>query len=245
MAALLALVPVTDPETRADYHAQLAEWRRESLAGSWHGSGAWRDGLLSADFVISEIGEATGHDATMVADVGQNQMWMARYAGYRRPHSHLSSGGLGTMGYAMPAAMGAALGRPDKSTWAVCGDGGFQMTVQELATLVQDRIPVHIALMDNHKLGMIRQWQELFYASNFQSSHLFGPDFLKLADAYGIPAWKVRSPDEVRPAIEAANAVDGPTLVWFEIAEEQNVFPIMPAGKGLSDLIETWGEVDE
>jgi acetolactate synthase-1/2/3 large subunit len=245
MAALLDMLPVTDPAERAEYHAQLAEWRRESLAGSWHGSGAWRDGLLSADFVISEIGEATGHDATMVADVGQNQMWMARYAGYRRPHSHLSSGGLGTMGYAMPAAMGAALGRPDKSTWAVCGDGGFQMTVQELATLVQDRIPVHIALMDNHKLGMIRQWQELFYASNFQSSHLFGPDFLKLADAYGIPAWKVRSPDEVRPAIEAANAVDGPTLVWFEIAEEQNVFPIMPAGKGLSDLIETWGEVDE
>ena len=245
IAALLAMLPVTDPAARADYHAQLAEWRRESLAGSWHGSGAWRDGLLSADFVISEIGEATGHDATMVADVGQNQMWMARYAGYRRPHSHLSSGGLGTMGYAMPAAMGAALGRPDKSTWAVCGDGGFQMTVQELATLVQDRIPVHIALMDNHKLGMIRQWQELFYASNFQSSHLFGPDFLKLADAYGIPAWKVRSPDEVRPAIEAANAVDGPTLVWFEIAEEQNVFPIMPAGKGLSDLIETWGDVDE
>ena len=245
MAALLAMLPVTDPTSRADYHAQLAEWRRESLAGSWHGSGAWRDGLLSADFVISQIGEATGHDATMVADVGQNQMWMARYAGYRRPHSHLSSGGLGTMGYAMPAAMGAALGRPDKSTWAVCGDGGFQMTVQELATLVQDRIPVHIALMDNHKLGMIRQWQELFYASNFQSSHLFGPDFLKLADAYGIPAWKVRSPDEVRPAIEAANAVDGPSLVWFEIAEEQNVFPIMPAGKGLSDLIETWGEADE
>jgi len=245
MAALLAMLPQTDPAERAEYHAQLAEWRRESQAGSWHGSGAWRDGLLSADFVIAQIGEATGHDATMVADVGQNQMWTARYAGYRRPLSHLSSGGLGTMGYAMPAAMGAALGRPDKTTWAVCGDGGFQMTIQELATLVQDRIPVHIALMDNHKLGMIRQWQELFYASNFQSSHLFGPDFLKLADAYGIPAWKVRSPDEVRPAIEAANAVDGPSLVWFEIAEEQNVFPIMPAGKGLSDLIEKWGGADE
>ena len=246
LAALLTMRgPSRTRRSGPTYLAQLAEWRRESLAGSWHGSGAWRDGLLSADFVISEIGEATGHDATMVADVGQNQMWMARYAGYRRPHSHLSSGGLGTMGYAMPAAMGAALGRPDKSTWAGVGDGGFQMTIQELATLVQDRIPVHIALMDNHKLGMIRQWQELFYASNFHSSHLFGPDFLKLADAYGIPAWKVRSPDEVRPAIEAANAVDGPTLVWFEIAEEQNVFPIMPAGKGLSDLIETWGEVDE
>jgi len=242
---LLPLVHAVPEVDRAEYLGQLADWRRESEETSWHGSGAWRDGLLSADFVIAQIGEATDHDATMVADVGQNQMWMARYAGYRRPNSHLSSGGLGTMGYAVPTAMGAALGRPDKSTWAVCGDGGFQMTVQELATLVQDNIPVRIALMDNKKLGMIRQWQELFYAGNYQSSHLLGPDYLKLADAYGIPAWKVRTPEEVRPAIEAANAVDGPALVWFEIAEAQNVFPIMPAGKGLSDLIETWGGADE
>ncbi len=245
LAGLLPLVAEATEAERAQYLGQLAEWRRESEGSSWHGSGAWRDGLLSADFVIAHIGEATDHDATMVADVGQNQMWMARYAGYRRPNSHLSSGGLGTMGYAVPTAMGAALGRPDKRTWAVCGDGGFQMTIQELATLVQDNIPVRIALMDNKKLGMIRQWQELFYAGNYQSSHLFGPDYLKLAEAYGIPAWKVSTPDQVRPAIEAANAVDGPALVWFEIAEQQNVFPIMPAGKGLSDLIETWGGADE
>ena len=172
-------------------------------------------------------------------------MWVARYGGFRRPHSHLSSGGLGTMGFALPAAMGAAVGRPDKETWAICGDGGFQMTVQELATIVQDRIPVRIALLDNHKLGMVRQWQELFYAGNYHSSHLFGPDYVKLAEAYGIPGWRVRTPAEVRPAIEAARAVDGPALVWFEIAEEQNVFPIMPAGKGLSDLIETEGGAEE
>ncbi|MFH0751003.1 MAG: biosynthetic-type acetolactate synthase large subunit, partial [Chloroflexota bacterium] len=245
LGGLLPLVHEVPEADRAAYLAQLAEWRRESEGSSWHGSGAWRDGLLSADFVVAQIGEATGHDATIVADVGQNQMWTARYAGYRRPNSHLSSGGLGTMGYAVPAAMGAALGRPDKSTWAICGDGGFQMTIQELATLVQDRIPVRIALLDNHKLGMIRQWQEIFYSGNYHSSNMFGPDYLKLADAYGIPAWKVRTPEEVRPAVEAANAVDGPALVWFEIAEEQNVLPIMPAGKGLSDLIETWGGADE
>ena len=245
LGGLLPLVHEVPEAERAAYFAQLAEWRRESEASSWHGSGAWRDGQLSADFVIAQIGEATGHDATLVADVGQNQMWMARYAGYRRPNSHLSSGGLGTMGYAVPAAMGAALGRPDKATWAVCGDGGFQMTIQELATLVQDQIPVRIALLDNKKLGMIRQWQEIFYAGNYHSSNMFGPDYLKLADAYGIPAWKVQTPEEVRPAVEAANAVDGPALVWFEIAEEQNVMPIMPAGKGLSDLIETWGGADE
>jgi acetolactate synthase-1/2/3 large subunit len=245
LGGLLPLVGAVPEADRAAYLAQLAEWRRESEGSSWHGSGAWRDGQLSADFVIGQIGEVTGHDATLVADVGQNQMWMARYAGYRRPNSHLSSGGLGTMGFALPAAMGAALGRPDKATWAVCGDGGFQMTLQELATLVQDHIPVRIALLDNHKLGMIRQWQEIVYSGNYHSSDMFGPDYLKLADAYGIPAWKVRTPEEVRPAIEAANAVDGPALVWFEIAEEQNVYPMMPAGKGLSDLIETWGGADE
>ena len=172
-------------------------------------------------------------------------MWLARYAGFRRPDSHLSSGGLGTMGYGMPAAMGAALGRPDKETWAVIGDGGFQMTLQELATLVQDRIPVHIALLDNKKLGMIRQWQEIIYAGNYHSASLLGPDYLKLCEAYGIPALKATRPDEVDGAIGAARAVDGPALVWFEIAEEQNVFPMMPAGKGLSDLIEKWGGADE
>ncbi len=237
LAALIPQVAEVDEAERADYFAQLADWRRDSERTSWHGSGAWRDGLLSADFVVAQIGEVTGHDATLVADVGQNQMWTARYAGYRRPNSHLSSGGLGTMGYAMPAAMGAALGRPDKSTWAIVGDGGFQMTVQELATLVQDRIPVRIAILDNKKLGMIRQWQELFYEGNYHSASLFGPDYLKLADAYGIPAWKVTTPDEVHAAVEAAEATDGPALVWFEVAAEQNVYPIMPAGKGLSDMI--------
>ncbi len=238
LAALLPHLHHASPAERASYLDQLAEWRRESEGVSWHGSGAWRDGLLSADFVVQQIGEATNHDATIVADVGQNQMWTARYAGFRRPNSHVSSGGLGTMGFAMPAAMGAALGRPDKETWAICGDGGFQMTIQELATLAQDRIPVRIALLDNKKLGMIRQWQELFYAGNYHSATLFGPDYVKVCEAYGIPAVKVSTPEQVRPAIEAAQAVRGPSLVWFEIAEEQNVFPIMPAGKGLSDIIE-------
>ena len=240
LRSLIPLVREVPPAERAAYFAELAEWRRESEASSWHGSGAWRDGLLSADYVVSRIGELTGHDATLVADVGQNQMWLARYAGFRRPDSHLSSGGLGTMGYGMPAAMGAALGRPDKATWAIVGDGGFQMTLQELATLVQDRIPVRIALFDNKKLGMIRQWQEIIYAGNYHSASLLGPDYLKLCEAYGIPAWKATRPDQVDGAIAAAQAVEGPALVWFEIAEEQNVFPMMPAGQGLSDLIEKW-----
>jgi acetolactate synthase-1/2/3 large subunit len=245
LRALLSLVEAVDPAERAAYHDELAEWRRESEASSWHGSGAWRDGYLSADYVVERIAELSGHDATLVADVGQNQMWVARYGGFRRPWSHLSSGGLGTMGYALPAAMGAALGRPEKETWAICGDGGFQMTLQELMTLVQDEVPVKVAIFDNKKLGMIRQWQEIIYAGNYHSAHLLGPDYLKLAEAYGIPSFKASKPEEADDAIRNAQAVKGPALVWFEIAEEQNVFPMMPAGKGLSDLIEKWGEEPE
>jgi acetolactate synthase I/II/III large subunit len=238
---LTRLIHQVDPAARADYHAQLAEWRVESEGSSWHGSGGWQSGALTADYVVERIGELTDHVATYVADVGQNQMWLARYTRFRRPHSHISSGGLGTMGFGVPAAMGAALGNPDAETWAVVGDGGFQMTSQELMTLVADRIPVKIAILDNKKLGMIRQWQELFYGGNYHSSHLPGPDYVKLAEAYGIPAFKVTSTDDVDGAIRAAQAVDGPALLWFETVEEQNVYPIMPAGKGLSDLIDAAG----
>jgi acetolactate synthase-1/2/3 large subunit len=245
LRALTPLVRQVDPDERAAYFDELADLRRDSEGSSWHGSGAWRDGLLSADYVIARLGELTNHDATLAADVGQHQMWLARYAGFRRPDSHLSSGGLGTMGYGLPAAMGAALGRPDKESWAVVGDGGLQMTAQELMTVVVDRIPVRIALMDNKKLGMIRQWQEIIYGGNYHSAHLQGPDWAKLCEAYGLACFRARTPEEVDPAIRAAQATDGPAMVWFEIAETQNVFPMMPAGKGLSDLIETWGESAE
>ena len=245
LAALTKLVPHVEPAARAAYLEELAAWRSESEAATWHGSGSWRGGLLSADYVVSRIGELTNHVATYVADVGQNQMWLARYTKFRRPRSHISSGGLGTMGFAVPAAMGAALGNPAAETWAIAGDGGFQMTSQELMTLAADRIPVKIAVLDNKKLGMIRQWQEIVYAGNYHSSHLPGPDFVKLAEAYGIPAFKATTTDDVERTIQAARAVDGPALIWFEIAEEQNVLPMMPAGKGLSDLIETWGAQEE
>jgi acetolactate synthase-1/2/3 large subunit len=238
LSALLPHVEPVTPEERAPYLAELNAWRDESEKMPWHGSGAWRNGQLSADFVVGRIGEASNHDATIVADVGQNQMWTARYAGFRRPNSHISSGGLGTMGYGLPAAMGAAVGRPDKETWAIVGDGGLQMTSQELMTLVQDHIPVKIALLNNHKLGMIRQWQELVYAGNYHSSNLLGPDWCKLAEAYGVPGFQASTPEEVDTAIAAARAVDGPALIEFDIAQEQNVFPMMPAGKGLSDLLE-------
>ena len=241
LRAFIEAVPEVDPATRADYFAELAEWRKDSEAISWHGSGGAKKGLLTADFVMERLGELTDHDATLVSDVGQHQMWLARYAGFRRPNSHLSSGGLGTMGYALPAAMGAALGRPDKETWAVAGDGGLQMTIQEMLTVVVDRIPVKIALMDNKKLGMIRQWQEIVYGGNYHSSDLPAPQWDKLAEAYGIPTFKASSPEQVDDAIRGAQAHDGAALAWFEIEQTQNVLPMMPAGKGLSDLIDDTG----
>ncbi|HET8586662.1 MAG TPA: biosynthetic-type acetolactate synthase large subunit, partial [Candidatus Limnocylindria bacterium] len=202
LAALLNRLP--QYARREEWWQQLDAWREVSERRSWHGSGGWRLGRLSADYVVAKIGEATGHQATLVSDVGQNQMWAARYFGFRRPFAHLSSGGLGTMGYAVPAAMGAALARPEHETWAITGDGGFQMTMQELATLVADQIPVKIAVLNNHKLGMIRQWQELVYEGNYHSSELFGPDLVRLAEAYGMAGFRATSPDEVDEVIAAA-----------------------------------------
>jgi acetolactate synthase-1/2/3 large subunit len=241
LRALIKAVPQVDPDERQAYFDELATWRTESEAISWHGSGGSSPGHLTADFVMERLGELTDHDATMVADVGQHQMWLARYAGFKRPHSHLSSGGLGTMGYALPAAMGAALGNPDKETWAVAGDGGLQMTIQEMLTVVVDRIPVKIALMDNKKLGMIRQWQEIVYGGNYHSSDLPAPKWDLLAESYGVPTFKASSPEQVDDAIRAAQAHDGAAMVWFEIDQVQNVLPMMPAGKGLSDLIDDTG----
>jgi acetolactate synthase I/II/III large subunit len=236
LAALLRRLPQSAP--RRAWQEQLAEWRTVSESRPWHGSGAWREGRLSADFVVEQIGEATGHAATLVSDVGQNQMWAARYYGFRRPYAHLSSGGLGTMGYAVPAAMGAALGAPEHETWAITGDGGFQMTMQELGTLMQDQIPIRIAVLNNHKLGMIRQWQEIIYDANYHSAELFGPDLVRLCEAYGIPAFRATRPEQVPGVIAAARAAPGPALIDFHLDEAQNIYPMMLPGLGLSEMVE-------
>ncbi|HXG02789.1 MAG TPA: biosynthetic-type acetolactate synthase large subunit [Candidatus Binatia bacterium] len=236
LAALLRRLPECTP--RHAWLAQIEEWRAVSLNRSWHGSGGWRHGRLSADYVVAQIGEASEHQATLVSDVGQNQMWAARYFGFRRPYAHLSSGGLGTMGYAVPAAMGAALAEPRHETWAITGDGGFQMTQQELATIVSEQIPIRIAVLNNRKLGMIRQWQELVYDGNYHSAELFGPDLVKLCEAYCMAGFRVHRPEQVPGVIAAARAEPGPALIDFQLADEQNVYPMMPPGAGLSELID-------
>ncbi len=174
----------------------------------------------------------------VVTDVGQHQMWAAQLLDWYRPRTHITSGGAGTMGFAVPAALGAAMGCPNETIWAVCGDGGFQMTNQEIATIVQEGLKnVKIAVINNGYLGMVRQWQELFENKRYSGTPLSGPNFVKLAEAYGIRGIAVESSDQVEAAIQAAYDHDGPVLIDFRVEREVNVFPMVPQGKSIGDMI--------
>jgi acetolactate synthase I/II/III large subunit len=196
-------------------------------------------GDLSPESILGAIDEATGGRCTIVSDVGQHQMWVAKLFPYCRPNTHITSGGLGTMGFAVPAAMGVALARPDEPVWAISGDGGFQMNMQEIATMVQERIPVKMAIFNNGYLGMVRPWQQFFHGRRYSATPIWSPDYVKLADAYGIPGWRVESGGQVDEVLRAALAQPGPALVEFLIEQEANVFPMIPPGASLSEAIES------
>jgi acetolactate synthase I/II/III large subunit len=197
---------------------------------------------ISTQYVIREIHDVAKGEAVVVTGVGQHQMWAAQHFTFRRPHQLISSGGLGTMGYEVPAALGAQLARPGELVWAICGDGGFQMTMQELATIVDQRAPVKMAILNNGFLGMIRQWQELFYENNLVSADLrqtlCQPDFVKIAEAYGIKGVRVTDKAAVSSAIAEANAYDGPVLIDFHVIQEEDVWPMVPAGASLAETVE-------
>jgi acetolactate synthase-1/2/3 large subunit len=177
-------------------------------------------------------------DYRIVTDVGQHQMWAAQLLDWYRPRTHITSGGAGTMGFAVPAAMGVAIAHPEDTVWAICGDGGFQMTNQEMATIVQEGIKnVKVAVVNNGYLGMVRQWQELFENKRYSGTPLSGPDFAKLAEAYGWKGITVERLEDVEPAIEEAYATDGPVLIDFRVEREVNVFPMVPQGKSIGDMI--------
>jgi acetolactate synthase-1/2/3 large subunit len=216
-----------------DWLQQLEDWQRE------HPSTVIRDceGLLP-QLVIRKIYEVTQGEAIIVTGVGQNQMWAAQHFCYDKPNSLISSGGLGTMGFELPAAMGAKVGCPDTTVWCIAGDGGFQMTIQELATVVQEKVAVKIAIINNGYLGMVRQWQELFYGRRYVATPLSGPDFVKIAEAYGIPGLRVRRKAEVVPAIRQAMEEQGPFLIDFMVEPEENVFPMVTPGEALTEVLE-------
>ncbi|MCU0357900.1 MAG: biosynthetic-type acetolactate synthase large subunit [Cyclobacteriaceae bacterium] len=187
--------------------------------------------------VIRELAEQTKGEAILVTDVGQHQMVASRYYPFKNPRTNITSGGAGTMGFALPAAMGAKVGQPEKQVVAVIGDGGFQMTLQELGTIMQYNIPVKIIILNNNFLGMVRQWQELFFESRYSFTEMSNPDFIKLSEAYGIPALKVESRSRLNAAIHNMLVSKGPFLLEVVVEKEHNVFPMVPTGAGVGEIL--------
>jgi len=236
--ALEALLPHLAPKPGRHESA----WLKEIEASK--GEVAVRDirnlpdsGHLYAAHVIHDLWRATEGKAIVVTDVGQHQMWEAQYYRHDTPRTLITSGGLGTMGFALPAAIGAKIACPDKEVWVVAGDGGFQMTAAELSTATQEELDLNIAVVNNGYLGMVRQWQEFFYEKNYQSSPLRSPDFVKLAEAHGIPGTTVGKRSEVDSAIEKARGHRGPFVINFLVEKEDSVYPMIPAGSALHEMI--------
>jgi acetolactate synthase-1/2/3 large subunit len=195
------------------------------------------DGCLHPQFIIQQMSELLKGDAVIVSEVGQNQMWTAQYFCFRQPRTWITSGGLGTMGYGFPAAIGAHFARPDVPVFDVAGDGSIQMNIQEMGTVAQYKIPVKIAILNNMYLGMVRQWQELFYDRRYSYTELPPVEFVKIANAYGIEGVKVEASEDVMPALKAALDCDGPFVMDFRVEREENVFPMVPAGAAINEMI--------
>ncbi|MBI2165504.1 MAG: biosynthetic-type acetolactate synthase large subunit [Chloroflexi bacterium] len=230
---LRQLLPLIQPKTNPEWLRRVEELKQA------HALGSPRPDRLQQRYVLERLSEITDGRAIIVTGVGQHQMWAAQYYQFKEPNLFMSSGGLGAMGYEVPAAMGAQLGRPDKVVWSIAGDGGFQMTMYELATMVENNIPVKFALMDNSYLGMVRQWQDLFYKKTYVATHYTrNPDFVKLAEAFGLWAVRVKEVDHVDDAIHQAMLHQGPALIDFWVDQEENVFPMIPPGQTVAELME-------
>ena len=212
-------------------------WQQEIAGLMRHREEAFSGGL-SPEVILSALAEVTGGRCTIVSDVGQHQMWVAQRYPFQRPNTHITSGGLGAMGFAVPAAMGVHLARPDESVWAISGDGGFQMNMAEIATMVQEGLAVKLAVFNNGYLGMVRQWQQFFHGGRYSNTPIWSPDYVKLAGAYGIPGWRVKQASEVTDALRQANESPGPALVELVIEQEANVFPMIVPGGSLSEPLE-------
>ena len=231
---LSQMLPELKPKSHPEWMGRIRDWLEDSSERdilNYETPGR----LLTAQ-VINDIWKHTGGEAITVTDVGQHQMLEAQYYPHQRPATLLTSGGLGTMGFGFPAAIGAKFGKPDEEVWAIVGDGGFQMTLCELATAAQENVNVNIAIINNFFLGMVRQWQELFYEKRYEATPLFNPDFCKLADAYRIPNRRVTKRDEIEDAVQFARDIDGPTLIEFVVEKEEMVYPMVPAGADLHDM---------
>jgi acetolactate synthase-1/2/3 large subunit len=220
-------------ESLAPWREQIADWKQQHPMAYKPSST-----VIKPQFVIEKLRELSSDDAIVTTEVGQHQMWTAQFFDFRQPRTFLSSGGLGTMGFGLPAALGAQAAFPERQVIDVSGDGSFQMNSQELATLVQYRLPVKIVILNNNFLGMVRQWQQLFFNKRYSQTCLELPiDFVKLAEAYGATGLRATKPDEVEAVIRKAFETPGPVIMEFKVAREENVLPMVPAGAGLSEMV--------
>ena len=236
---LTALLPHVQPADHAEWVRHIEQMRMD------HPSLKIREtDKLLPQYILNKLSELTDGRAIIVTGVGQHQMWAAQHCSFKENNLLITSGGLGAMGFEVPAALGAQVGRPDKTVWSIAGDGGFQMTLCDLATAVEANIPVKFAIMNNNYLGMVRQWQDFFYnKTHTATSYTHNPDFVKLAEAYGIVGMRVREKVQVVAAIEQAMAEPGPVVLDFMVEQNENVYPMIPAGESLAELIEEPEEI--
>ncbi len=236
---LSKILSLLEEEDISSFKAGLDKWHHQiDKFKAIHSMNYEQKGVIKPQYVIEKIYELTKGDAIISTEVGQNQMWTAQYFPFVKPRTLLTSGGLGTMGYGFPAAMGAQAAFPNKLVIDISGDGSFQMNSQELATVVQYHLPVKVVILNNGYLGMIRQWQEFFYGKRYASSSLegFSPDFVKLAEAYGAVGLRANKPEEVVPVLKKAFSIPEPVIIDFEVDPEENVYPMVPAGEALNQM---------
>jgi acetolactate synthase-1/2/3 large subunit len=236
---LTKMLSLLEEEDTLSFKAGLEKWHHQ--IGKWnsfHNVKYEQKDVIKPQYVVEKICELTKGDAIITTEVGQNQMWTAQYFQFVKPRTLLTSGGLGTMGYGFPAALGAQVAFPNKLVIDIAGDGSFQMNSQELATVVQYQLPVKVAILNNGNLGMIRQWQEFFYGKRYASSSLEGinPDFVKLAEAYGAVGMRATKPEEVVPTLKKAFSTPRPVIIDFVVDREENVYPMVPAGEALNQM---------
>ena len=234
--ALAALIEAVEPGDHSSWINEVRGWQAQDVE---RGSGIKHDQEYpDPTSILDAIHAETNGEAVIVTDVGQNQMWTARHYTWTRPNSHITSGGLGTMGFALPAAMGVKMGMPDAPVWVVAGDGGIQMNIQELATLHQEGIAVKVAIMNNGYLGMVRQWQQFFHAGNYSETPITGPDYVQLASAYGLTGICVTRREDVEAAVHQAMEKEGTVIIDFVIESQSNVYPMVIPGTAITNMIE-------
>ena len=231
--ALKLLLEEVQPRHHGEWRDWIESQRNRVLEAALEDYPEWPEPYT----IIKAIRKATNGEAIVTTDVGQHQMWTAQHFGFDHPNRWLTSGGLGTMGYGLPSAVGAKVGQPDLEVWTVVGDGGFQMSFNELATAAQENLDINVAVINNGYLGMVRQWQDLFHQKNYSEVQILGPDFVKLAEAFGCTGIRVTKHEEIAPAIEKARSIKGPVVIDFVIEPEANVYPMVPPGASNSEMV--------